>query len=471
MTGQAQTDALAEPLPEAKVAMPFLAPHLTRRLIARSRSDQTTQPKIQHSFIHATQQKKLSLAARYFVEKLSADVNASILVVENNTGKVVSYIGSADFFNRKRDGQVDMVAAVRSPGSTLKPFIYGVGFEDKMIHPQTRVHDVPTVFGDYAPKNFLRDFAGDVSVTYALQQSLNVPAVAVLEGVGAKRFADIFAQAGASFIFPDIQQVAALPIALGGVGLELEKLVMLYAAIARGGTVMPLLYTREDRAKQEEEKRKTYSLFSAQTAEYLRTILQGIERPTGFLTTTFSDIQRKIAFKTGTSYGYRDAWAIGFSQRYTIGVWVGKPDGAPHYNFIGLDASKLLLHAFDIVLDGQEEAPLDVGNISDAPSALSVFPRETVTASQRQGTSQFRIMFPPEQAVLDLQKNNDVYQPIILKVKSGKRPYKWMVNGRMVGKTTLEDRFVWRPDAPGGYRITAMDDLGAHDTVQVWLTE
>ena len=459
LQGQARAEALSEPLQAQKYAMPFLAPHLTRRLA--SQNDQ----KIHHSFVAPEVQKNLTTITKQFVSELNAEVSAAILVVRNDTREVEAYIGSADFFNPKRDGQVDMVSAIRSPGSTLKPFIYGVGFEDRMIHPLTTVYDVPTLFGDYAPKNFMRDFAGAVSVATALQLSLNVPAVTVLDGIGPRRFSEIFARAGAPFVFPSGEQVPALPIALGGTGQSLEKLVMLYAAIARGGDVLPLVYDMAG------ERHEAIEFLSAETAGYLKAIMLGTKRPTGFLSAKFSGLQRKMAYKTGTSYGYRDAWAIGFSNTYTIGVWVGRPDGTPHYNFIGLDAAKLLLQAFDAVLDGKDEKELVTVPISERPAGLSVFPRKSYLSSRKAGTSQFRIMFPPKDAMLELSKAENEPRSIVLKAKSGKRPYKWMVNGKLVGQSLLENRFAWTPSEPGAYKITAIDQAGAHDTVRVWLSE
>ena len=162
-----------------------------------------------------------------------------MLVVDNATGEVLRAVGSPDYFDARRAGQVDMTQALRSPGSTLKPFIYGLGFEDGFIHPETLIEDRPTRYGGYAPQNFDFTFQGTVTVRQALQLSLNLPALAVLDQVGASRLTARLAQAGASLVLPD-GEAPGLAIGLGGAGIKLSDLVMLYAGIARLGTVLPL---------------------------------------------------------------------------------------------------------------------------------------------------------------------------------------------------------------------------------------
>src|SRR5690606_21787122 len=165
---RAALEALDDPLPQRRQDMPFLAPHLSRRLVAENCSTPC------RSFIKRDLQAALEKEAREFVGELPRQVSAALVVVENDSGKVIAYVGSAGFFNAARDGQVDMAAAIRSPGSALKPFIYGIAFQDRLVHPATIIHDGPAMFGGWAPRNFLRDYAGDVSVAKALQLSLNV---------------------------------------------------------------------------------------------------------------------------------------------------------------------------------------------------------------------------------------------------------------------------------------------------------
>src|SRR5262249_42815446 len=189
--------------------------------------------------IEATLQHNLEELVRERARALGPDISAAILAVDHATGEVLAHVGSPDYFDTRRAGQVDMTAAVRSPGSTLKPFIYGLGFEDGVIHPETLIEDRPVRFGGYAPENFDLSFQGTVTVRRALQLSLNVPAVAVLDRIGANRFAARLEQAGAAFMLPP-GEVPGLAIGLGGIGVTLSDLVALYAGLARLGTTVPL---------------------------------------------------------------------------------------------------------------------------------------------------------------------------------------------------------------------------------------
>jgi hypothetical protein len=189
--------------------------------------------------IDAALQRNLEDLARERARALGSEISVAIVAVDHGSGEVLARVASADYFDTRRSGQVDMTAAVRSPGSTLKPFIYGLGFEDGLIHPDTLIEDRPIRFGSYAPENFDLTFQGTVTVRRALQLSLNVPAVAVLDKIGANRFAARLEQAGGSFALPE-GEVPGLAIGLGGVGVKLTDLVALYAGLARLGTTVPL---------------------------------------------------------------------------------------------------------------------------------------------------------------------------------------------------------------------------------------
>ena len=175
------------------------------------------------------------------------------MVVDNAERRVIAYLGSADFFDDRRFGQNDMVDAIRSPGSALKPFIYGMAFEDLVVHPETVVKDVPMRFGDYAPSNFDHLYRGEVTAREALQLSLNLPAVALLDRVGPVRFAQRLADAGAPLVLPEHAR-PGLPIALGGAGTNLERLVTLYSALAEQGVARRLLF-RADEAQGDPHRR------------------------------------------------------------------------------------------------------------------------------------------------------------------------------------------------------------------------
>src|SRR5207244_2764898 len=285
--------------------------------------------------IDAALQRNLEELARERSRTLGPDISVAILAVDHGTGEVLARVASADYFDARRAGQVDMTSAVRSPGSTLQPFIYGLGFEDGFIHPETLIEDRPVRFGSYAPENFNLNFQGTVTVRRALQLSLNVPAIAVLDKVGASRFAARLEQAGGSFALP-AGEVPGLAIGLGGVGVTLNNLVALYAGLARLGTTVPLT----ERAVRGEEAPTARRLLDPVAAWYVGSILLGAPPPE-------NAAGGRIAFKTGTSYGYRDAWAAGFDGKRTIGVWVGRPDGAPVTGLAGrVTAAPILFDAF-----------------------------------------------------------------------------------------------------------------------------
>src|SRR5262245_57213718 len=322
--------AKAEPVPSVRRPMPMLAPHVADSMVAAAPA-----ARLHRVTLDAIWQKSLEDLARERARSFGPDISVAILAVDNATGEVRARVGSSDYFDLRRAGQVDMTRAVRSPGSTLKPFIYGLGFENGFIHPETLIDDRPLRYGAYAPENFDLTFQGTVSVRHALQMSLNVPAVAVLDRVGASRFAARIAQAGGTLVLPK-GEAPGLAMALGGVGVTLEDLVKLYAGLARGGTTLALTERRSETAPARQPSR----LMEPVAAWYVGNVLIGAPPPE-------NAVGHRIAFKTGTSYGYRDAWSVGFDGRHTIGVWVGRADGAPMPGLIGRSvAAPILFDAF-----------------------------------------------------------------------------------------------------------------------------
>jgi penicillin-binding protein 1C len=301
--------AKGEPVPDARRPMPMLAPHAADAAVAAA-PDRS----LHRLTIDAALQTSLEELARERARVLGPDISVAILAVDHASGDVLARVASADYFDTRRAGQVDMTSAVRSPGSTLKPFIYGLGFEDGLIHPEALIEDRPIRFGGYAPENFDLHFQGTVTVRRALQLSLNVPAVVVLDRIGASRFAARLEQAGGSFALPP-NELPGLAIGLGGVGVTLNDLVALYAGLARLGTTVPLT----ERRASGDEPATSRRLLDPTAAWYVGSILLGTPPPE-------NAGGGRIAFKTGTSYGYRDAWAVGFDGKRTIGVWVGHLD-------------------------------------------------------------------------------------------------------------------------------------------------
>ncbi|MNV09359.1 Penicillin-binding protein 1F [compost metagenome] len=241
--------------------------------------------------------------------------------MDNTTLEARAYVGSVAFGDKARLGHVDMVQAWRSPGSTLKPFLYGMALEDGLIHSESLLMDAPQSFGGYRPGNFDAAFNGPVGAASALRLSLNVPVVDLLDRVGPARFTARLANAGVSLKFPHGAK-PNLAVILGGTGARLEGLVGAFASLNRGGIAGRVRYTPQD-------PRIERRMMSDGAAWIVRDILQSNPRP-GYGVGTFDTGSRpNVAWKTGTSYGYRDAWAIGSTRHYTVGVWVGRPDGTP----------------------------------------------------------------------------------------------------------------------------------------------
>ncbi|MDR3087465.1 MAG: penicillin-binding protein 1C [Azoarcus sp.] len=327
-------DALSEPPYAQTVKEPLLAPLLAERLrkqaAGRTRLDTTIDARIQQT-VEALFHDRLHL--------LPPRVSMAALVVDNASLEVLAYAGSADFGDSARFSNVDMVRASRSPGSTLKPFLYGLAMDEGLIHSESLLSDAPQSFDGYQPGNFQQDFSGPVSVSEALVQSLNVPAVEVLDHLGATQFVSLLRRGGLRL---DLPRGAApnLSVILGGAGLSLEQLVSAYTALARGGLAGEPRFTSD--APLVERR-----MLSPGAAYIIRDILES-GGPTARALGVATGQKQGVALKTGTSYGFRDAWSVGVSDHYTIGVWIGRPDNTPNPGFYGTNvAAPLLTDIFD----------------------------------------------------------------------------------------------------------------------------
>jgi penicillin-binding protein 1C len=395
----------------------------------------------------------------------AADV--ALVVVENKTRNVVAYVGGTDYWGRA--GQVDLASRTRSPGSALKPFIYGLAFDNLVLHPASRMQDAPTNFGDYAPKDFDGTFSGTVTARDALQMSLNIPAVMILDRVGPLAFTLSLQNAGAHLAFPT-RDAPSLPVALGGLGISLSDIAMLYAGIAEGGTAQGL------RVVKDAPDALRHRLFGPVAAWYLRDVLNGVALPDGWAMGQGLLRNRSIGFKTGTSYGYRDAWAVGFSNDYTVAIWVGRADGTPRPGHVGREAgAPLLLKMFGLLPPDRRPAPsvpagaLLVRGTDELPPGLRTFTREPAAPASIQ-TAQLpppAIAFPPNGAVVPLPESDAKDPSLQFKADGGRSPLTWLVNGTPLGSF---DRFApafYTPQGEGLARVTVVDAEGRSDTSEI----
>jgi penicillin-binding protein 1C len=447
--------AKAVAVPRLRKPMPILAPHSADQAVANVKDTPVIALTLDSSL-----QKVLEALARDRALALGPEISVAIVAVDNASGDVLAHVGSPDYFDERRAGQVDMTRAVRSPGSTLKPFIYGLAFEDGFVHPESLIDDRPTRFGSYAPENFDMTFQGTVPVRKALQLSLNVPAIELLDRVGASRLSSRLKQAGGNLVLPK-DEVPGLAMGLGGVGVTLQDLVQLYSGIARLGSVKPL---REIMWK--DDVREPLRLMDQVAAWQVGNVLIGTPPPE-------NAAHNRIAFKTGTSYGYRDAWSVGFDGRMTIGVWVGRPDGAPVPGLVGRTAAApILFDAF--ARTGKLPAPLPkapkgtlVASNAKLPLPLRRF-RPAGELVRSGGEQALRIQFPLNGSRIDAPNIGDGrFSALPVKVAGGVLPMTMLVNGVAVGEIDGRRQRLIDPPGAGFVRLTVQDATGAADTVVV----
>lgn len=449
--------AQAEPVPRLRKAFPALAAHLTE---AAQRA--TPDRRILRTSLDIRLQSNLESLAREAAERIGPKLSVAIVAIDNATGEVRAHVGGAEYLSAERAGGIDLTQAIRSPGSALKPFIYGLAFELGVAHPETILEDHRARFGLYAPENFDLTFHGQVPARRALQQSLNMPAIELLNEVTPARFLARLRNAGADTILPT-DAPPGLAIGIGGLGIRLMDLTRLYAGLARGG-VVPDLIERLDQPRPASDRR----IMEPQAAWYVWDVLRGSPPPDNALS-------GRIAFKTGTSYGYRDAFALGFDRKTTIGVWVGRADNGAVPGLIGRQvAAPILFDAFARLGGEREIIPAPPGILTGSNSSLPLPLRHLrkdlpKTASATSG--QLHIAYPPEGARVDLglQKGPIASIQLALKAQGGAPPFTWLVNGVPIGEPDLRRQSAWAPDGAGFARISVMDARGASDSVSVRL--
>jgi penicillin-binding protein 1C len=333
-------DALSEPLTASRGVVPHYIPHLAGKLKRLLGSNATI-----HTNIDLNMQLKTEKIVEDYVrmQRLKNIKNAAVIILDNRTHKIVSYIGSSDFKDTLDGGQVNGAAAIRQPGSTLKPLLYAMCFDEGLLTPKTVVTDVPVNYEGYAPENYDEKFSGYVTIEYALDHSLNIPAVKSLRLLGKDKLAEKLSSCGFKQIAKD-QRKLGLSMILGGCGTTLEELTGLFSAFANNGNFISPQYIQGDSAY-----RKTM-LVSPAANFMVNEILSKINRPDFPLNWSATERMPKIAWKTGTSYGRRDAWSIGYNKNYTVGIWVGNFSGVGNADLSGANvATPLLFRIFNTI--------------------------------------------------------------------------------------------------------------------------
>lgn len=338
-------DALAEPLNAKRGTVPHYIPHLSYKLKKQGGDI------IKTNIIMNTQLKTEKLVEDYIrTQRLKNIKNAAVVIIDNKTRKVITYLGSSGFMDTTDGGQVNGANAVRQPGSTLKPLLYAMCFDEGLLTPKTVMTDVAVNYDGYAPENYDDKFNGYVTVEYALEHSLNIPAVKALRMLGHEKMIQKLSNCRFSQIQKDRRKLG-LSMILGGCGTTLEELTGLFSAFAGNGVYLTPSYTREDSVLSR------VTLVSPASNYMINEILSRVNRPDFPLNWTATERMPKIAWKTGTSYGRKDAWSIGYNKNYTVGVWVGNFSGAGAADLSGANtATPLLFRIFNTIdYDSDEE--------------------------------------------------------------------------------------------------------------------
>jgi penicillin-binding protein 1C len=444
-----------------KHPLPQFAPHLADRAVAAFPEETRIATTLRRPV-----QQRLEKLARDSAIRLGPGLSVAIVMADSYDGSIIADVGSADMFDASRSGWVDMTTAKRSPGSTLKPFIYGLAFQEGLVLPETMIADRPADFSGYRPQNFDMHYQGDVTVRRALQMSLNVPAVRLLHAVGPYRLAALLRRGGAEYELAGNGK-PGLSIGLGGLGLSLTDLVQLYAGLASGTRGPVALSNGVDPV---DVLPAGTPFLQPAAIWHVTDILRGVLPPAG-------SPRLDIAYKTGTSYGYRDAWSVGYDGRYVIGVWVGRADNGATPGLTGINgAAPVLFEAFG-------RSGLDMVPFPSAPAGAVRIAREDLPASLRRfedfeetlagsasGEPAPHIAYPPTGARVALGVGGaDDYMPLVVKLQGGRPPFRWLANGRPLPQSGRRRTLTWMPDGPGSADILVIDAAGRTARVDVFV--
>lgn len=442
--------ALRDPVPTARIALPALAPHLSDRARA------TAPDRSRHALtLDAHLQGELEQLARRAATDYGHRLSAAIMVLDHRNGDILAMVGSAGYQGGARLGYVDMSRAIRSPGSTLKPLVYGLAFDDGLAHPETAIDDIPMQFGTYAPENFDGTYLGTLMVREALILSRNIPVVSLTEALGPARLMAGMRRAGMGVVLPG-DAPAGLAVALGGVGVTLHDLVQLYASLGHQGRAVQPRFRLSDMAEMTDEV-----VLSPAAAWHIGNILSGMPAPP-------NAPRIRLAYKTGTSYGHRDTWAIGYDGEHVIGVWLGRADGTPVPGAFGADlAAPILFEAFarlkpELAPLGPPPANALLLSHAALPAQLRSFqPRNALFIADADAPV---LAFPPDGAIIDTQG-----APLIVKVESGSAPYTWLANGTPVLVAVRSRQAELELAGPGFFALSVIDAEGRSARVRVEL--
>ena len=419
---------------------PRYAPHLSQKILQKNQKAYLT--------INKSLQKKVEDWAKFKGKFLAKDVTLATLIVENRSGKILAYVGSHNIFSKKTQGYIDMVSAIRSPGSTLKPFIYGLGFSKHIIAPLSIIEDKESIFSHYKPRNFNNRYQGEVTIAYALQHSLNIPAVKVLQKVGVNSFIELLNNISKVKI---PKHKASLSIALGGLGVNMLQIATYYSALANDGISSTLHYLKNQKVKKEK-------FLDKKSSREVNAILQEITPPRGFIKNGI-----KIAFKTGTSYGFRDFWCIAYTKDYSVVVLLAKPNGKPMLKSSGLESAAPL--AFEVMNIIDSIYPLkpwpyqSSTYLKEPPKLLKYFDKK-----EQNTLKTFTFAYPQKEARYRSSNCQDVKVKAL--VKNGQPPYIWYIDGKLLNKDSSKISYYFNS---GAHLITAIDNQGEIISQNIWV--
>lgn len=430
----------SEPLPR-RSPFPSLAWHIAGQLAQAAPLSQASVV----TTLDADLQRRLEPIAAKAAREQGSESQVAIMVIEIKGRAVRALVGSRGLASA--GGWIDMTRALRSPGSALKPFIYAFAFDDGLVAPDTQIDDAPRRFSDYQPEDFDRVFRGKVSAREALIYSLNVPAVATLQRIGAPAFEARIEATGAHLVRPKAGlSDAGLALALGGEGITLRDMALLYCALGDGGLAQPLAFTEADAARRQRSGGRR--MVRRQTADQILDILREAPTPRGRTPAALTRGAPLMAFKTGTSYGFRDAVAAGVVGGYVIVVWSGRADGGARPGLTGRDVALPIL--FDVAdqIGARPAAPRPIAPRA-APQALTQLdPVDTGP----------HMIFPPNGSTVQVDAFGPRSRGLVL--AAGGEGLSWYVDGVPITAEPVSGKYIWRPPGPGFYAISVTDIQG-----------